>query len=177
MTLRPFALFALCILLLTACEKAETSSTAKSGIQISSDPAPLNVPQPLRIGELEIQVEIALNISEQSTGLMHRESMPENHGMIFVYGKPQQMSFWMKNTLIPLDIGYIDAAGRLTEVVRMYPKDLSAKRSQSDQIQFALEMNQGWYSNNGVLPGAQFELDSLRRAIAARGVDPSDYGL
>ncbi len=87
------------------------------------------------------------------------------------------MSFWMKNTLIPLDIGYIDAAGRLTEVVRMYPKDLSAKRSQSDQIQFALEMNQGWYSNNGVLPGAQFELDSLRRAIAARGVDPSDYGL
>lgn len=177
MTKRLLSILAVSLLLLVACEKPEAGSSAKLDIPISSDPAPLNVPQPLRIGALEIQVEIALNISEQATGLMFRESMPENNGMLFVYGQPQQMSFWMKNTLIPLDIGFIDSDGKLTEVVRMYPKDLSSKRSQSDQIKFALEMNQGWFANNGIYPGAYLDLDSLRRAIAARGVDSANYGL
>ena len=176
MKTRPLiALFSLCLLLCTACGPSDSRASATPKVKISQNPAPLNVAQTLLIGGVEIQAEIALNTSEQSTGLMFRESMPENHGMIFVYPKPQQMSFWMKNTRLPLDIGFIDREGRLTEVARMYPNDLSAVRSQGDNIQFALEMNQGWFSKNRVLPGAQLDLNTLRLAIAARGVDPADY--
>lgn len=165
----------LLLCLLSGCDHAQEQRTPP--IEISASPAPLNVPQPLRLGEIEILAEIALHPSEQSTGLMYRESMPENHGMLFVYPRPQRMSFWMKNTLIPLDIGFFDSKGILTEVLRMYPKDLSAKPSASDQIQFALEMNQGWFAEKKILPGALLDLNTLRRAIAARGVDPADFGL
>jgi hypothetical protein len=162
---------------ISGCDDTTNDAAKAPPANVSSNPAPLKAAQPLLINAVELEAEIALNVSEQSLGLMYRESMPENHGMLFVYEQPQQMGFWMKNTLIPLDIGFFDAEGRLKEVIRMYPKDLTSKQSRSDQIQFALEMNQGWFARNKLAPGAQLDLNTLRQAIAARGVDPTEYGL
>ena len=144
---------------------------------VAEDPTALDVAQPLRIDAIELKAEIAIHLSEQRQGLMFRKSLKTDHGMIFIYSEPTQMSFWMKNTLIPLDIGFFDGTGKLLQVARMYPRDRNSVSSTSDQIQWALEMDQGWFRAKGLTPGAQLDLDLLRKAIAARGVNPKKYGL
>src|SRR5690625_1732755 len=99
-----------------------------------------------KIGEKPIRIQLAVSEKEMRKGLMERTELGKNDGMIFIYPKPQRMSFWMKNTLIPLDIGYLDSDGVLRETYKMYPHDETSVSSQSDRIQFALEMNQGWFS-------------------------------
>jgi len=97
--------------------------------------------------------------------------------MLFVYPEPLQMSFWMRDTPLPLDIGFFDRWGVLREVYAMQPFDESAIRSRSTRLQFALEMNQGWFGGNGVRPGAQLDRAALAAALKARGFDPAAYGL
>lgn len=143
----------------------------------SGESAPLEAAQPLRIAEVPLMAEIALNRQEQATGLMHRDSMPEDHGMLFLYRQPQRMGFWMKNTRIPLDLGFFSSEGILLQVIQLYPQDRSTRQSHSDQVQFALEMNQGWFQANHLKPGARLDLELLREALNARGADPRDYGL
>lgn len=132
---------------------------------------------PLTINEVTLFAEIAITPTEQQMGLMHREQLEKDSGMLFVYGQPKRMTFWMKNTLIPLDIGFFSQSGELLQVARMYPRDRDTTASASDQVCFALEMNQGWFRDNGLTPGAQLDLGNLRRALAERGADPKEYGL
>ena len=108
---------------------------------------------------------------------MERRDLGRDDGMIFVYEKPQQMSFWMRNTPTALDIGFFDSAGVLREVYPLYPFDERSVTSHSDQLQFALELNQGWFRANDVKPGAQLDLKALGAALKARGFDPKRYGL
>jgi len=96
--------------------------------------------------------------------------------MIFVFGRPQKMSFWMRNTELPLDIGYIDPDGTLREIYPMYPHDEKPVPS-VERRQIALEMNHGWFARAGVKPGAKLDMKALREAMAARGVEPKDYEL
>ncbi len=70
----------------------------------------------IRVGGVEIEVEIADEPAEHSRGLMFRESLPENHGMLFVYPEERTLGFWMKNTLIPLDVAYADREGRIVDI-------------------------------------------------------------
>src|SRR5690606_23804162 len=63
-----------------------------------------------------VEIELALTPAELQQGLMYRESMPENHGMLFVYSQPQYMSFWMKNTKIPLSIAFLTEEGRVSNI-------------------------------------------------------------
>lgn len=168
--LRPLLAFLLLIFALTACSSEEEAAPP-------ADPLPLEAYLPLTIGDQTIQAQLAITTPEQMRGLMHREHMETDHGMIFVYPKPQQMNFWMKNTLIPLDIGYIDSAGVLREIYPMYPRDTTPVPSRSDQIQWALEMNQGWFARVGLKPGAQLDMESLAAALTARGASPVAYGL
>ena len=83
----------------------------------------------------------------------------------------------MRNTVIPLDIGFFDGGGKLTQVRAMHPLDENPVESASDSIQFSLEMNQGWYRERGLKPGAQLDLVALRNALEARGFDPNVYGM
>jgi uncharacterized membrane protein (UPF0127 family) len=83
----------------------------------------------------------------------------------------------MRNTLIPLDIGFFDAKGVLREVRAMNPLDESPVTSFASDIQFAVEMNQGWYRANGVKPGAKLDMEALRAALVARGFDPRATGV
>ncbi len=123
---------------------------------------------PLDLGGHTIQVQLALTPSEQSQGLMHRDNLAPDHGMLFVFRSPGQRSFWMHNTLIPLDIGYFTADGMLREVYPMQPRDRTSVQSIRNDILYALEMNQGWFAENKIRPGARLNLDQLETAIRKR---------
>ncbi len=122
-------------------------------------------------------LELALTISERQRGLQRRLDLGENEGMAFLYETPQQASFWMRNTEIPLDIGFFTGDGVLREIHQMYPNVEVPVESFRDDIVIAIEMNQGWFRRNGIKPGDSIDLKRLMRAIEARGEDPGDYAL
>lgn len=154
--------------LLTACGNNEASPR--------EEPKAAGHRFPIKVGDRTVQMQLALLPAETQQGLMFRESMGPDEGMLFVFDRPQQMSFWMRNTLIPLDIGYFEAGGELKEIYPMYPRDEKPVASRG-RMQFALEMNQGWYRAAGVRPGAKIDLAAVVDAIRARGLKPEQYGL
>jgi uncharacterized protein len=132
---------------------------------------------PIQVGDRTVRMQLAVRPAEMQQGLMQRRDLGRDDGMIFVYEKPQPLSFWMRNTPTPLDIGFFTAAGVLDEVRQMHPFDDTAVASRSAQVQFALEMNQGWYQAAGVKPGAKLDLKALAAALRARGIEPRKFGL
>jgi len=109
-----------------------------------------------------IQVEVARN-EARSQGLMHRYSLPENAGMLFVFDSDGKWGFWMKNTLIPLSIGFIDKNWRLLQILDMKVADDPANGpftiyEPSSAYRYALEVNQGFFQRKGITPGAQVKL-------------------
>ena len=131
----------------------------------------------IKVGDRSVRMQLAVTEPEMEHGLMERRDLAPDEGMLFVYAQPQQMSFWMHDTPTPLDIGFFDRDGRLQEVYQMQPFDESTVASRSRELQFALEMNQGWFGGNGVRPGAQLDRAALAAALKARGFDPAAYGL
>ena len=112
----------------------------------------------LSVKGLDVEVEIADNSETRRTGLMYRKSMPENSGMLFIFESDQRLSFWMKNTIIPLSIAYISSKGEIMEIYDMKPESLKPVDS-INSVRYALEMNQGWFERNGVKPGDMIILD------------------
>jgi uncharacterized membrane protein (UPF0127 family) len=103
-------------------------------------------------GAAAIRAEIARTEDERAQGLMNRKKLPDGEGMLFVFDRDQILSFWMKDTLIPLSIAYISADGRIREIHDMKPGDLSPIRS-SRSLRYALEVPQGWFSRTGTAVG------------------------
>jgi len=101
---------------------------------------------------VEITVEIARTDEERALGLMFRKSLPDGQGMLFVFDRDQQLSFWMKNTLIPLSIAFIASDGHILEIKDMQPNDINAVKS-SRSARYALEAPQGWFSRVNVKTG------------------------
>jgi uncharacterized membrane protein (UPF0127 family) len=106
---------------------------------------------------VELSVEIADDPAEQQRGLMERTELAENAGMLFVFEQEQQRSFWMKDTLIPLSIAYIDSGGRIIDIQDMEPLDTTPHPS-AEPAQYALEVNQGFYEEHGIEVGDTAEL-------------------
>jgi uncharacterized membrane protein (UPF0127 family) len=109
---------------------------------------------------VRLKVELALSEEEQSQGLMYRESLNEGQGMLFVFDRDKLASFWMKNTLIPLSIAYINSDGGILEIHDMRPGDLSLIRS-SRSVRYALEVPQGWFARAGIGPGDRALIPAL----------------
>ncbi|SFT83805.1 DUF192 domain-containing protein [Sedimentitalea nanhaiensis] len=106
-------------------------------------------------GETRFSIELADTPRERSRGLMYRETMPRGAGMLFVYEQPQRASFWMKNTLIPLDMLFIDRAGTVTRVHhRAVPGDLTPIEGGA-QVYAVLEINGGLAKTYGITAGSQ----------------------
>jgi len=111
--------------------------------------------------EVEVRVEIADDPSEQERGLMYRTALAEDRGMLFVFPDEERLSFWMKNTLIPLSIAYIDSEGRIVDIQDMKPLDDDPPHYVSaEPAQYALEVNQGFFEERGVKVGDRAELPS-----------------
>ncbi len=122
----------------------------------------------LYLGAAELTVEIADENHERMTGMMHRTTMPENEGMLFVFPYPHQTGFWMKNTTVPLSIAYIDPASRVIEIHDLQPGNTKPAESRSARVQYALEVNQGWFAKNGIKPGAVLATDRGSLAVSVR---------
>ena len=107
----------------------------------------------LHIGKASLTTEIAASSAQQERGLMFREKLGDNDGMIFLLPKVTTASFWMKNTLIPLSVAFIDKDGVILEIHDMKPMDETVTRSDSDKVAYALETNLHWFALNGIKPG------------------------
>src|SRR5947209_10196139 len=145
------------VLLLVGCEKpgprTQSLSTNASAARATNPAAaftPTNAQPKLRtmklwLGSQELKTELALSLPEIMTGMMFRKEMAENEGMLFVFGRAHQASFYMRNTLIPLSCAYIENDGTIAEIHDMKPLDESPIEAHSDTIQYVLEVNQGWF--------------------------------
>ncbi len=112
--------------------------------------------QELRINQWKHTVEIADTRETQEKGLMGRDSMAEDHGMLFVYDRDARKSFWMKNTKIPLSLAYIAADGTIREIYDMEP--LSTRIVDSKySVRYVLEVNQGAFDRHGIKVGDKVE--------------------
>jgi uncharacterized protein len=154
--------------LLAACGEKPSAATS---------PKTVNDFFPVKIGARTVRMQIAALPPEVERGLMFRPSLGRDEGMLFIFSRGQQMSFWMRNTTIPLDIGYIDAQGVLREIYPMYPLDEKSVVSRGRDLKFALEVNQGWFKENGVKPGDKLDLDAVRAALRARELRLEAFGL
>lgn len=106
----------------------------------------------LKIDGHEIWVEVANKDATRSSGLMFRQRMEWNSGMLFVFPDSAQRYFWMKNTMIPLSIAFMDEKGVILNVLEMPPQTEQTFPS-NGPARFALEMNAGWFSKEGVKAG------------------------
>jgi hypothetical protein len=107
----------------------------------------------LRIGAVTVEAEVADETDERTIGLMGRKELAEGKGMLFVFREPQPLGFWMRDTLVPLSIAYINAAGVIREIHDLQPLDESPARSAFRDLLYALEVPQGWFLKNKILPG------------------------
>ncbi|GHV78644.1 hypothetical protein AGMMS49944_04350 [Spirochaetia bacterium] len=102
--------------------------------------------------ETPITAEIARTDEQRERGLMGRQSLADGEGMLFVFERDRILSFWMKDTLIPLSIAYIAYDGRILEIHDMEPQNLLAIQS-SRSARYALEVPQGWFARKGIKAG------------------------
>ena len=110
----------------------------------------------LTVGGIAVTAEIADTPALRERGLMDRDSLPENQGMLFVYADEQIRSFWMRNTPLALDIAFADRNGSIVNVETMEPNSDESWLSVSPAM-YALEMSAGWFERNGVGVGARVE--------------------
>ena len=125
----------------------------------SSEPLPTLTIEASGGEEVEVRVEIADAPDEQAMGLMNRTALGENRGMLFVFPSEEQRSFWMKNTLIPLSIAYIDAEARIVDIQDMKALDDDPPHYVSaEPALHALEVNKGFFDERGVKVGDRVRL-------------------
>jgi uncharacterized protein len=123
----------------------------------------------LRLGESQwrFRIEVVDTDAERARGLMFQENLPKFGGMLFVYEDPQPVSFWMKNTLIPLDMLFFDQSGRLVNLgENAVPGDPTPIPGEG-QVQYVLEINGGLAAELGISPGAELKHPAIDPSSAA----------
>jgi hypothetical protein len=110
------------------------------------------VTYPLKIKGHSVRAELADTEEVRLTGLMFRDSLPENAGMLFVYEREDRYAMWMKNTYVPLSVAFIDRRGVILNIEDMEPQTLDSHASVGP-AKYALEMNRGWFKKRGIKKG------------------------
>ncbi len=118
----------------------------------------------LKIGKHSIHVEIANTPQSREQGLMRRDLLCANCGMLFIFEKADRYSFWMKNTPLPLSIAFIGVDGSILNIEEMQPNTIDTHDAQGDAL-YALEMNSGWFTRN-----------SIKRGIIVQGLRQAPTG-
>lgn len=110
----------------------------------------------LNAGIHVIQAEVAQTPEQRTIGLMHRKALGSSEGMLFAFEQSAAQCFWMKNTLLPLSIAFLDEDGTVVNIENMKPQTLEGHCSKKP-VRFALEMNEGWFAKRGIGPGAKLQ--------------------
>ena len=121
----------------------------------------------LWLGAEELVTEIASTLPQVQTGMMFRTNMAENAGMLFVFSVPHRAAFWMKNTSVPLSAAYISPDGTILEIHDLHPHNTNSVEATSQQMQYVLEANQGWFKRHNISTGAviRTELGTLQKTF------------
>ena len=106
----------------------------------------------LTVGMFRIEAEVAATLGDRMQGLMQRRQMAANHGMVFVFTEDQRHCMWMKNTLLPLSVAFMDGEGKILNIEDMEPQT-EDNHCAARPARFALEMNKGWFRQKGIAPG------------------------
>jgi len=135
-----------------------TSSTAASGVQFSKEK--------IQVGDETLMAEIARTDEQLQHGLMFRTSLSDNEGMLFVYSTERTLSFWMKNTFIPLSIGFFDKNGVLVDIQDMEPvkSEMEVPKTYISlkPAQYALEVRKGWFKDKKILLNAKLKASFIQ---------------
>ncbi|BEV14500.1 DUF192 domain-containing protein [Herbaspirillum sp. DW155] len=110
----------------------------------------------LNIGIHLIKAEVAQTEAQREQGLMFREKMADNEGMVFLFGQPAGVCMWMKNTLIPLSVAFMDEKGVIINIEEMKEQTLDSHCAKRPAV-YALEMNKGWFKQKNIKPGTRIE--------------------
>jgi hypothetical protein len=108
----------------------------------------------LGAGMHQIDAQVAASQDERMTGLMFRQEMPQQEGMLFVFEYPSQQCFWMKNTLLPLSVAFVADDGTIVNIDEMAPQTLDSHCS-TKPVRYVLEMNKGWFAKKGIKAGTR----------------------
>jgi uncharacterized membrane protein (UPF0127 family) len=111
----------------------------------------------MRVAGHLVDVEIADTPEERASGLMNRKTLKEDQGMLFVFDREERVSFWMKNTSIPLSIAFISADGTIRQIEDMESFSLESIPSRRSVL-YALEVNRGWFDERGIAVGDRVEI-------------------
>jgi uncharacterized protein len=126
-------------------------------VTVSCFAQPLGAESPtvqLNAGMYLIRAEVAADFPSRAQGLMYRKQMASNAGMLFIFDEPQVHCMWMKNTLIPLSVAFIDDRGAIVNIEDMQPQTEDSHCA-AQPVRYALEMNRGWFAARGVKPGSR----------------------
>ena len=132
-----------------------TMLAAPMGAAAADAPQALPI-APLTIGKHKVMAEVAITAEQRAVGLMNRFSLKSDHGMLFVFERPEAQAFWMRNTYIPLSIAFIAADGRIINIDDMKPQTEDSHYSTGPAL-YALEVRKGWFAQRGIGPGATVE--------------------
>ena len=136
------------LLFLTLVLPVVVSSCSEPVLQPVPRAARLN----LQVGQRELSTEVAYNDVTRKRGLMFRKALEKDSGMLFVFPRKKMLSFWMRDTLIPLSIAYIDDSGKVLQIKEMAPRDETSVSSDFF-VRYALEVDRGWYEKAGLKEG------------------------
>ncbi|MDH5717428.1 MAG: DUF192 domain-containing protein [Spirochaetia bacterium] len=106
---------------------------------------------------VSLNCDMAVSDTEKNRGLMFRKKLEKNDGMIFIYNEPEILTFWMKNTQIPLSIAFVNKDNRITEIYDMKPND-ERIISSTTKAKYAIEANKGWFHKNYITTGAKISI-------------------
>ena len=137
-----------------------TTALAAGGCgQSNSSPSGLPVVR-MKVGAKNYYLEVANTAATRQQGLMRRDSMPDDHGMIFVFRDEEPLSFWMKNTRIPLLVVYVDHDGKVVSTAHMKPYDETSTPS-AGPAKYAIELNDDQDQASGVMAGQTLRIPEL----------------
>lgn len=160
---RAFALLVLVALVAsgawTGCDKSgEDEPTPLKPAKLQHTPVVFST----SAGEVTVDAEVVISLADQQRGLMFREQLGEFEGMLFVYHTDVVRSFWMKDTLIPLDMIFIDGDRRVVGIVESAEPKTVRSRSVPFASRYVLEVNGGWSKSHGVGPGTRVSFPKLK---------------
>lgn len=118
----------------------------------------------IAINGIALTVELAVTEAQKEKGLMFRDSVPDGTGMLFVYYEDRPLTFWMKNTKVPLSIAFIASDGTIIDILDMQPYSLAGVPS-SRSVRYALEVPQGWFAKHGIKTGDKVDLTDVLSKI------------